>query len=130
MAIWRWPTRFILAIILLFVTFVGLRAMSEAFNSGGFPEALAVKLDLLPLIFPLHMITGGMALLLVPTTILLRGTRWHRWAGRLTAGDILAGQLTGHAYEQKQGAQYAAVETEELVGGVDEKRAKGQAVTV
>ena len=94
MAIWRWPTRFILAIILLFVTFVGLRAMSEAFNSGGFPEALAVKLDLLPLIFPLHMITGGMALLLVPTTILLRGTRWHRWAGRLTAGDILAAGIT------------------------------------
>ena len=68
--------------------------MSEAFDSGGFPEALAVKVELLPLIFPLHMITGGLALLLVPTTILLRGRRWHKWAGRVTAVDILAAGLT------------------------------------
>ena len=86
--------RFILTMILLFVTYAGLRAVSVAFDSGGFPEALAVKVELLPLIFPLHMITGGLALLLVPATILLRGRRWHKWAGRVTAIDILVAGIT------------------------------------
>ena len=94
MTIWRWPLRFMIAMILLFVTYAGLRAMSEAFDSGGFPEALAVKIEILPLIFPLHMITGGLALLLVPATILLRGRRWHKWAGRVTAVDILVAGIT------------------------------------
>ncbi len=94
MAIWRWLLRFIIAMILLFVTYAGLRAVSEAVDNAGFPEALAVKVEILPLIFPLHMITGGLALLLVPATIFLRGWRWHKWAGRITAVDILAAGLT------------------------------------
>ena len=68
-------------------------AMADEFIAIGV-DGEAVKLDLLPLIFPLHMITGGMALLLVATTILPRGTRWYKWAGRLTAGDILAAGIT------------------------------------
>ena len=93
-AIWRWITRLALAAILLFVTHAGLRAISEAFDSGAFPEALAVKVELLPLIFPLHMITGGLSLLLVPTTIFLRGTRFHKVAGRMAAVDIMVAGLT------------------------------------
>ena len=94
MAIWRWLLRLVMALILLFVTYAGLRAVSEAFDSGGFPEALAVKVEILPLIFPTHMIAGGLALLLVPATIFLRGTFWHKWAGRVTAVDILVAGLT------------------------------------
>ncbi len=68
--------------------------MSEAFDSGGFPEALAVKVEILPVIFPMHMIAGGMALLLVPATFFLRGSQWHKWAGRITALDILVAGIT------------------------------------
>ena len=94
MIIWRWLLRLTIAIILLFVTYAGLRAVLEAFDNGGFPEALAIKVEILPLIFPLHMITGGLALLLVPATIFLRGTSWHKWVGRFTAIDILLAGLT------------------------------------
>ena len=40
------------------------------------------------------MITGGLSLLLVPATLFLRGTKWHRWAGRITATDILLAGIT------------------------------------
>ena len=94
MAIWHWLLRLTITTILLFVTYAGLRAVSEAFDSGGFPVALAVKVELFPLIFPLHRITGGLALLFVPATILLRGAHWHKRAGRITAVDILVSGLT------------------------------------
>ena len=94
MAIWRWLLWSSIAIILLFVIYAGLRAVSEAFDNSGFPEALAVKVEILPMIFPTHMIAGGLALLLVPATIFLRGTFWHKWAGRFTAVDILLAGIT------------------------------------
>ena len=94
MAIWRWLLRTTVAFILLFVTYAGLRAIIEAFDNGGFPEALAIKVEILPLIFPLHMVTGGLALPLVPATIFLRGTRWHKWAGRFTGVDIFLAGFT------------------------------------
>jgi Predicted membrane protein (DUF2306) len=78
----------------VFVTYTALRAISESFDNDGFPEALAVKLELLPLIFPLHMITGGLALLLVPLALRLRGTVWHRLAGRFAAADIVVAGIT------------------------------------
>ncbi|MFM5922833.1 MAG: DUF2306 domain-containing protein, partial [Novosphingobium sp.] len=60
-----------------------------------FPEALAIKVELLPWLFPLHMIAGGLALLLVPTTLLLRKRpRWHRPAGRITAAVVAVAGLT------------------------------------
>ena len=94
MAIWRCLLLLTIAIILLFVTYAGLRAIWEAFDNGGFPEALAIKIEILPLIFPLHMITGGLALLLVPATIILRGKSWHKWAGRISAVVIFLAGLT------------------------------------
>jgi uncharacterized membrane protein YozB (DUF420 family) len=92
--IWRWLWRITVAMILLAVTYVGLRGIFEGFDSSEFPEALAVKVEILPLIFPLHMITGGLAFLLIPAAIGLRGRRWHRLAGRVTAADILLAGLT------------------------------------
>jgi uncharacterized membrane protein YozB (DUF420 family) len=90
-AVWRWA---ILAALGVFVTYVALRGISESWDNDGFPEALAVKLELLPLIFPLHMMTGGLALLLVPLALALRGTGWHKFAGRVAAADILVAGLT------------------------------------
>lgn len=91
MAVWRW---LILAGPGIFVTYVGLRGISESWDNDGFPEALAVKLELLPIIFPVHMVTGGLALLLVPLALWLRGTRWHRFFGRAAAADILIAGVT------------------------------------
>lgn len=91
MAVWRW---LILAPLGVFVMYVAMRGISESFDNEGFPEALAVKLDVLPVIFPVHMVTGGLALLLVPLVLFLRGTSWHRLVGRFAAIDILVAGVT------------------------------------
>jgi Predicted membrane protein (DUF2306) len=93
-AIWRWLRNAMLAGLGIFVTFTALRGISESWNNDNFPEALAVKLELLPSVFPVHMVAGGLALLLVPLALALRGTRWHRLAGRIAAADILVAGLT------------------------------------
>ncbi len=90
-ALWRW---LILAALGIFVTYVAIRGISESFDNDGFPEALAVKLELMPIIFPVHMVTGGLALLLVPLVLFLRGTKWHRLVGRVAAADILIAGVT------------------------------------
>ena len=93
-AISRWPLAIIITIIMLFVTYTAIRAISEAYFSDGFPEALAVKVEVLPLIFPIHMVAGGLSLLLVPATIYLRRTRLHKFFGKIAAADILVAGLT------------------------------------
>lgn len=94
MAVWRVMLALMLAGLGIFVTYAGLRAISESWDNDGFPEALAVKLELLPFIFPIHMIAGGLALLLVPLTLALRGTAWHRVMGRIAAVDIVVAGVT------------------------------------
>jgi Predicted membrane protein (DUF2306) len=91
MAIWRW---LILAGLGIFVIYTAVRGISESFSNDDFPEALAVKLELLPIIFPVHMVTGGLALLLVPLVLFLRGSRWHKIAGRIAAVDIMVAGVT------------------------------------
>lgn len=90
-AVWRW---LMLAPLGVFVMYIAVRGISESFDNEGFPEALAVKLELLPVIFPVHMVTGGLALLLVPLVLCLRGTRWHRLVGRVAAADIVIAGVT------------------------------------
>ena len=90
-AVWRW---LMLAPVGAFVIYVAVRGISESFDNEGFPEALAVKLELLPIIFPVHMVTGGLALLLIPLVLYLRGTSWHRLVGRLAAIDIIVAGIT------------------------------------
>jgi len=80
--------------VVVFICYTALRAVSESWNNDGFPEALAVKLELLPVLFPVHMVTGGLALLLVPLMLALRGTRWHRPLGWVTGADVLAAGVT------------------------------------
>ena len=67
--------RLILAALAAFVIYTALRGISESWDNDGFPESLAVKLELMPFLFPVHMVGGGMALLLVPLAISLHASR-------------------------------------------------------
>lgn len=82
------------AIVLLFVADVARRAMAAAFVNGDFPEQLAIKVEQLPLIFPIHMLAGGLALLLLPAVIAVRRRPAHRWIGRIAAIDVAVAGLT------------------------------------
>ena len=81
--------------IALFVMLAAWKALRTPFALDDFPEELAIKVELLPLLFPLHMVTGGLALVLVPLTFLLRHhARWHRPIGRIAAVDVLIAGIT------------------------------------
>jgi uncharacterized membrane protein len=72
-----------------------VKALNQAFDQQEFPDALAVKVELLPVVFPLHMFTGAMALILVPIAYALRKyPAWHRIAGRIAAADVTVAGLT------------------------------------
>lgn len=88
----RWV---ILSAIAAFVTSVAAKALLQAFDQDDFPEALLVKVEALPVIFPVHMFAGALALVLIPAALLLRPwPRWHRIAGRVAAADVLAAGIT------------------------------------
>ncbi len=71
------------------------KALNTTFAYDDFPEALAIKAELMPVVFPVHMFAGGLALILVPLTFSLRHRpRLHRIAGRITAADIVVAGIT------------------------------------
>lgn len=79
----------------MFLLHVAVRALWAAFSNDDFPESLAVKVELMPVLFPLHMVTGGLALVLVPAAYVLRGApRLHRPVGWIAAADVLTAGLT------------------------------------
>lgn len=85
----------ILSAIAGFVLYTAAKAFWAAFANDDFPESLAVKVELLPLVFPVHMVSGALALILVPLALALRRRpRWHRIAGRIAAADVLVAGLT------------------------------------
>jgi uncharacterized membrane protein YozB (DUF420 family) len=93
------PGRLVPALVITaigaFVTFTAVKALNQTFDQSDFPEALAVKVELLPLVFPVHMFSGAMALLLVPIAYALRSRpALHRVAGRIAAADVLVAGLT------------------------------------
>jgi uncharacterized membrane protein YozB (DUF420 family) len=95
----RWFGRsvfaFLLASIAVLLLYTAWVAISSAFANDDFPESLAVKVELLPLIFPIHMVAGGLALVLLPLAIALRRqSRWHRPIGRIAAVDVLVAGIT------------------------------------
>lgn len=93
----RWLRYAALAAIAAFVIRSAAGAVEAAFVNDDFPESLAVKVELLPVVFPVHMVTGGLALLLAPLTFMLRHrARWHRLAGRVTAAVVLVSGLTAY----------------------------------
>jgi uncharacterized membrane protein YozB (DUF420 family) len=80
-----------------FVLYTAARALISSVSYDDFPEALAVKVELMPLIFPLHMVTGGLALVLLPLVIALRRRpKWHRPLGRIAAVDVLIAGVTAY----------------------------------
>ena len=88
----RW---IILAALALFVIQTAVKALRSPWQVDDFPEALAIKVELLPWLFPLHMVAGGLVLLLIPLTLLVRHwPRWHRPLGRITATVVLVAGLT------------------------------------
>lgn len=90
----RW---LILAGIAAFVTVVAIKAFMQSFDQEDFPEDLLVKVELLPVIFPVHMFTGALALVLVPLAIVLRPWRkWHRLTGRIAAADVGIAGVTAY----------------------------------
>jgi len=92
---WRALRAIFLAALALFVIQTALKALRSPWQVDDFPEALAVKVELLPWLFPLHMIAGGLVLLLIPVTLLMRHhARWHRQFGRVTAMVVLTAGLT------------------------------------
>ena len=81
--------------VALFVADVARKAMVEAFVHDDFPEQLAIKVEQLPVIFPIHMMTGALALLLIPLVIAVRRyPRLHRPLGRIAALDVAIAGLT------------------------------------
>lgn len=90
----RW---LILAVVAGFVTMVAAKAFMQTFDQGDFPEDLLLKVELMPAIFPVHMFTGAMSLVLIPLAVLLRPwRRWHRLAGRIAAADVLIAGITAY----------------------------------
>lgn len=88
----RW---LVVSAIAAFVTNVAVKALIQTFDQDDFPEALLVKVEALPVIFPVHMFAGALALVLIPLALLLRPwPRWHRLAGRIAAADVLVAGLT------------------------------------
>lgn len=69
--------------------------MLSPWRVDDFPEALYIKVELLPWTFAAHMITGGLALLLVPGMIALSGRpRWHRLLAWLTVPVVVVAGIT------------------------------------
>lgn len=83
-----------LSLLTIFLVSTASRAIWAAYDNGNFPEALLVKVELLPVLFPLHMVTGGMALVSVPIAFLARHTLYHKWAGRIAAVDVIVAGIT------------------------------------
>jgi uncharacterized membrane protein len=71
-----------------------VRALNGALDSRDFPEMLLIKVEALPTIFPLHMASGALALLLVPAALALSGGRWHKTVARLAAFVVVVAAVT------------------------------------
>ena len=85
----------VLAAIAVFVIVTAYKALIAPWQVEDFPEELAVKAELLPVTFALHMLSGGLALVLVPLAILLRHQpRWHRPVARIAALDVVLAGVT------------------------------------
>jgi hypothetical protein len=86
-----------LAAIAVFVMNVVATAIMQTFDHEDFSESLSIKVETLPLLFPVHMFAGALALVLVPIALLLRRwPRWHRPAGILAAIDVVVAGITAY----------------------------------
>ena len=72
-----------------------LVALALGFGLLPLPYQLFVVLQRLPIVFPLHMVASGLALILIPIAAFTRHRRGvHRAAGRAAAACVVVGGLT------------------------------------
>lgn len=73
----------------------GLMAIALGFGAMPLPHPLYLVLQRLPIVFPLHMIASGLALILIPLALLLRHRpSLHRPIGRVAFCCIVTGALS------------------------------------
>ena len=74
---------------------VGVFALASGAGLVKLPYGLFLVARRLPVVFPIHMISSGLAMLLIPLVITLRRhCGWHKALGRLAAGLVCVGGLT------------------------------------
>jgi len=72
----------------------GIAALGSGLGMSALPRALAILDQRLPGIFRVHMVASGLALILIPCTVLLRRYRSaHRYVGRVTVALVLTGAI-------------------------------------
>jgi hypothetical protein len=82
----------IASIVILLAGAVGLFAIVLGLGLLPLPYPLFVVRERLPLVFPLHMIASGLALILIPITAFLRHKpAIHRPIGRAAAASVIIG---------------------------------------
>jgi hypothetical protein len=92
----RWITRLaILFITLLLIVPVGLVALGSGAGLIALPYEMFELVQRVPVLFPAHMISGALALLLAPIVVMTRRrAKFHRPLGRLLGVFVVIGGLT------------------------------------
>lgn len=77
------------------VCYTAIKAVLAPLTLDDFPESLAIKAELMPILFPVHMVSGGLALILVPLAMAASAhPRRHRPLARLAALDVAIAGVT------------------------------------
>ena len=85
----------VFVMIAVLVVPVGVFALASGAGLVKLPYGLYLVARRLPVVFPIHMIASGLAMLLIPLVIMLRRhCGWHKTLGRLAAGLVCVGGLT------------------------------------
>jgi hypothetical protein len=81
--------------VLLLAVPVALVAIAEGAGAIPLPFNLFVVAERVPVMMKLHMLTAGLALLVIPLVIALRRqSRWHRPLGWLAVASVVLGGLS------------------------------------
>jgi Predicted membrane protein (DUF2306) len=97
------------ALMLLVLSFpVGLLAIGTAAGLLRLPYELALVDQRLPVLFRAHMMSSGLALLLVPSAIACHGFSLHKVLGRSAAALVIAGGATALPVAMASEASWAA----------------------
>ena len=85
----------VVVMIAVLVVPVGVFALASGAGLVKLPYGLYLTAQRLPVVFPIHMIASGLAMLLIPIVITLRRhCGWHKALGRFAAGLVCVGGLT------------------------------------